>query len=110
MELLTEERLDEKESAELNLLRDIRTIFEERNVPAIKTEDLVSALMLTESGWINWYGRGLAANDIAKLVAPYGVKSTTVKVDGDVARRYRRDHFVEAWQRYLDEVTEVTLR
>lgn len=102
--LLASERLDNVETMRLRLLRDIRTLFEERpNARTAFTHRLIVRLMaMDESGWDDYYKRGLAPRDLSSLLRPYGIRSTTVNIKGVRGKGYRRDDFVDAWERYLD--------
>jgi hypothetical protein len=102
--IFSEARADEKESAELTLLGDIRAIFEEHGQPAaITTEMLLGFLKSNGNGWQSWYGRGLDARDLGTLLKPYGVKAVNVKVAGAVKKGWRWDHLHPAFERYLPE-------
>jgi hypothetical protein len=40
------------------------------------------------------------------MLTHYGIESRTVRQGDLVAKGYRRDHFVEAWERYLTDEDE----
>jgi hypothetical protein len=112
VELFTIERLDDLETARMQLLRDIRLVYERRQMPkAIYTENLLVELRdLDESPWKSWYGRGLDERDLAGMLRGYRVRPTTVREPVRLksmrdnhrpAKGYRRDDFVEVWDRYL---------
>ena len=44
------------------------------------------------------------ARDIARLLKPYEVSATDVKIEGVTKRGYRRDHLHDPWTRYLPPV------
>jgi Protein of unknown function (DUF3631) len=99
--LCTDEREDSTENAQLKLLADIKTIFEERGASAIMTSHLTN--MLVADGWADWYGRGINATDIANLLRPYGISSRSVREGDATGKGYRHDDFVSAWSRYLPD-------
>ena len=110
--LLTGERLDDQETMRLRLLRDLRTVFARRKMPnGITTSTLLAALVaMDESPWSNYYGRSLEDRDLANLLKPYGIRSTTFRpkkrAGANAAsvrpqRGYKRDALYEAWERYL---------
>lgn len=109
VELLGAERLDDQESMRLRLLRDIKTVFEQRDVErgtrakSIRTTDLLLRLAaIEEAPWANYYGRGLDARDLAALLRHYGISSVPIRLKGaEVAKGYKRDDFYGSWQRYL---------
>lgn len=81
------------------LLSDIRDIFEGE---AMHTAAILAALhKLEESPWGDWYGHPFSPRDLAKMLAPYGVERTQVKVRGVGNKGYRREHLHDAWSRYL---------
>jgi hypothetical protein len=109
VELLTAERLDNVETYRLRLLRDIRDVFGART-RNISTEGLIKKLLRAdESPWGSYYGRAVEARDLSRLLAPYGIHPTTVRVTvrsterstERVAKGYKRDDFADAWERYL---------
>jgi hypothetical protein len=98
---------DTERSLSLQLLGDLRTVFGEEDRMAGAT--ILDRLhKLDGSPWADWYGRLLNAHDLAKLLRPYGVRSTDVKVDGRALKGYRRDHLYDAWTRYLPSGTSAT--
>jgi Protein of unknown function (DUF3631) len=110
LELLSGERLDDHESLRLRLLRDIRSVFQQRDeergkrVKGIATVSLIAALRdMEEAPWALYYGRGIDPNDLSNLLHHYGIKPTTIRVrKGEKPRKgYKRDALHEAWERYL---------
>jgi hypothetical protein len=99
--LLQSEREDTREDAQVRLLRDVRTLFTERDTQAILTSQLCAVLNL--DGWGDWYGRGLAGRDVAALLSPYGIHSKSVRDGEATGKGYHHDDFVPAWSRYLDD-------
>ncbi len=45
-------------------------------------------------------GAGIAARDLAKLLKPYGIKSSNVRVGTEQAKGYKREDFEDVWRRY----------
>jgi hypothetical protein len=107
--LLAGERLDSEETVRIQLLRDIRTVFNKKRDGQrhnkLSTESLLKRLnsdpKLAESGWGGYYHRGLASRDLAKFLHQYGISSQNVRIGEKVLRGYTRDSFYEAWKRYL---------
>jgi hypothetical protein len=101
---------DDKASLGLLLLRDIRDVFASRIVERIKTSDLIVALAtFSESPWGEWWidPRGElpirgAPRQLAHRLRPYGVRTNHTVRDGkQTAKGYRREDFVDAWERFL---------
>jgi hypothetical protein len=105
------------------LLRDLYRLF---NPPAsdngtrpapydqLPTSWLVTALRNTEeSPWETYERRGLTSNDLARLLKPYGVRSTTIRFTDGVRKGYYRldprdgkdgmKSLHDAWTRYCRE-------
>jgi hypothetical protein len=117
VELLTAERVDDRGAMRTRLLRDLKSVWQQREavaggkqVRAIPTDDLLRALwQMEESPWGSYFGRVLEARDLADLLHHYGIRSTTIRPPGagtKPVKGYRRDDLYEAWSRYApDEPT-----
>ncbi|WGY04008.1 DUF3631 domain-containing protein [Nocardioides sp. QY071] len=105
-----------QESFGLELLRDIKAVWPAK-AKATFTSDLLGALhALDESPWGTYHGSPLNANELGRLLKPYGVASVNVKLRGTVKKGYRLDGkpnpktgaveggLFDAWERYLPEV------
>ncbi len=92
----------EDDSLSLQLLADIRTIFSSTEAQRFKTSELIDELgKIEESPWGDWYGKPISPQGLSKLLRPYRIKTLPVWIDGTKARGYKREQFVEAWNRYL---------
>jgi Protein of unknown function (DUF3631) len=106
---LVDDNEDGEASLGLLLLSDVRAVFDERDVERLTTADLLAALALfDESPWGEWWldpttgtPRRGASRRLAKLLAPYGIRSTTVRGSDRVAKGYKREDFADAWERFL---------
>lgn len=98
---------DTERSNSLQLLGDLRHVFGEEDRMA-GTAILDQLNKLDGSPWANWYGRPLNARDLAKLLRPWRVRPTNVKVGDQTLKGYRRDHLHDAWTRYLPSATSAT--
>jgi hypothetical protein len=87
------------------LLADLRDVFGDRD--AMHGETILAALHgISEAPWGDYFGRPMNARDMAKLLKPYGVSSTDVKLDGVNRKGYRREHLHDPWSRYLPPAPE----
>jgi hypothetical protein len=102
VELLTADRLDERENAAEKLLRDVRRAFDTAGQHVLATETLLTTLN-AEEPWSSWYGNGLDARGLAALLRPYGVTPGTVRVGDETPKGYRRVDLEDAWARYLTD-------
>jgi Protein of unknown function (DUF3631) len=101
------------------LLGDIRDVFASRKVERIKTSDLIVALAtFSESPWGEWWidPRGElpirgAPRQLAQRLRPYGIRTNHTVRDGkQTAKGYRREDFVDAWERFLPARVEESHR
>jgi hypothetical protein len=94
----------EDESRGVALLRDTRAVFADVSGDAMFTADLVAALIrIDESPWgdIDGRGRELDGRRLAALLKPFGIRSKQVRVGATTKKGYRREDFIDAWNRYL---------
>jgi len=72
-------------------------------IEVIATTDLLEQVNTNEDlpfgAWSD--GKGLDGRGLAKLLKPYGVHRTTVRIGDKTAKGYRRDELTDAWDRYL---------
>jgi hypothetical protein len=88
----------------VQLLEDIRTVFDKTAAERLLTETLLEHLkILAPSRW-----RRLDANGLARLLAGYNVKPRESRIGKQVRRGYRREWFEDAWTRYLEPATPAT--
>jgi hypothetical protein len=94
----------EDESLSVRLLADVRRVFDRLGVEKIKTGDLIAHLVIDqEAPWGNWYGKAITAHAVSRLLKEYRIKTMAVWIGGEAIRGYKRDQFVDAWDRYLPE-------
>jgi len=113
------------DSIGVKLLRDIRSIFEEREedgtkLKGIHSADLAASLREREGQpWAEWAkGRGLDTNRLARLLKPYGISPLSLRLAGGNQKGYMRESFEDTWGRYCPvsstrpsvSVTAVTTR
>lgn len=94
----------------VDLLLDIRGVFEVKGVDRVRSADLASALNEVEGHpWADWNrGKGITANEVARKLREFSIIPGTVRFgagQGDTAKGYYRSQFLEAWGRYVPTVT-----
>ncbi len=106
---LADSDLDE-EVFGVQLLRDIREVFEAQDVDRLHSADLLEALVaLEERPWAEWrQGRPLTANGLAKLLRAFGIKACDVRIGVTVKKGYRREKLEDAFSRYLPPLANAT--
>jgi hypothetical protein len=84
----------------MRLLADLRDVF--GTADALHGETILAKLHeISEAPWGEWFGKPLNARSLAKLLAPYGIRSRDVKITGTTLKGYRREDLWDAWARYL---------
>ena len=101
---------EETNSINLELLQDIRNIFNDTGSEAITTGDLLERLnKIEESPWSAYHrGKELSGRGLSKLLRPFGIKSELMRIDGTPGRGYEARQFEDAWKRYLPPCVSVT--
>jgi hypothetical protein len=82
----------------IELLADIKAVFEKLQVKAIFTVDLLAALTNMDRRWRQLDGRSLA-----RTLQSYGMTKThrDQRIGAKVTKGYRPEYFEDAWSRYL---------
>src|SRR5262245_430692 len=88
----------------VELLADIKGAFDASGLAEVSTKALIAALCMdTERPWAAYFrGEEITDRQLAKLLKPFRIVSTTVHPPGAPhAKGYRRADFEDAWARYL---------
>jgi hypothetical protein len=97
----------EKKSLGIQLLADIRDIFNAGKEGAILSRIIIADLVDDpEKPWAEYYkGKPLTQKGLGWLLRPFGIISEEVHPDGaNHGKGYSRVRFEEAWRRYLPQV------
>jgi putative DNA primase/helicase len=94
---------DDGESIGVDLLADVRCIFEERAADAVASADIVAALVgMDGRPWAEWsQGRPLTTAKLARLLKPFKVYPVDVRLPAGVKKSYTKRSLFDAWSRYL---------
>lgn len=98
-------------SAGVELLSDIKTIFDDRGVNKIFTADLLEYLSEDdEQPWATWNrGKPMSPRQLASKLGGFGIKSKSIRVGLTTGKKgYSIEQFVDAWNRYLPADTPQT--
>lgn len=89
----------------IELLADIRTVFDERRVDRIASTTLVGGLVeMEDRPWPEWrHGKPITTTGIARLLKSFRIKPTKWKDDGITVRGYRKIDFNDSFNRYLGD-------
>lgn len=84
----------------IQLLTDLRLVF--NTADAVATDKILKSLHeLEESPWGDLRGKPLDARGLSRLLRPYGIKPTTIRIVDSTPKGYRREDMHDAWARYL---------
>jgi len=100
------------ESARIDLLRAIRDLFAEQDTDRLSSAAIVEALTSDETGrWAEYsHGKSITARQVARLLAPFGVKPKTIRLSSDAGKKgYLLDDFGDACTRYLASETDLSV-
>jgi hypothetical protein len=94
---------DEGSDARVQLLADVRGVFEEQHADKLASERIVARLVELETRpWAEWQrGKPLTATGLAKLLKPFAIRPKQVWMNGANLHGYERGDFADAWGRYL---------
>jgi putative DNA primase/helicase len=103
---------DERVSTSNELLADIQQIFISKQVGKIKTANLITALVNDdEKSWATYHhGKPIIPSQLAKLLAPYGIKPKTVRFGASTPKGYEASQFADAFARYLADPEDLSQR
>lgn len=97
----------EDDSIKIQLLQDIRRVFQEEETDKITTSDLLEKLkLMEESLWGEWnYGRGLSPRGLANLLRPFQIEPKVMRTEDKRARGYEFEDFRNAFEAYIPQNT-----
>ncbi len=97
---------DSDESAAAMLLEDIHVLFTERGADKLTSADIVDVLAkMEERPWPEWrQGKPITQRQLARLLAPFGIKPKLKKFNKNPARGYALDQFADSFARYISNV------
>ncbi len=87
----------------MNLLEDMRRLFQSRGVTRLPSDEVVTALTaMEERPWPEWrQGKAITKPQVAKLLRGFGIKPKVVRIGHNTPRGYKVKDFRDAWARYL---------
>lgn len=89
---------DENDDEGVLLLRDIKTIIDDKCREKIASAELVGLLILIEdSPWFEWKrGKPLTQNSLSRLLKPFKIKPSTIRIGSNTAKGYKSEQFRKA--------------
>lgn len=105
---LNRARAERDPSLGVQLLADIRRVFDAADVDRLTSDAVVSALVaLDEAPWGDLRGKPLEARGLARRLRKYDVRPGTHRFADGIVRGYRAEDLHDAWLRYLPAVADV---
>jgi putative DNA primase/helicase len=104
--VLSKSSVTDQESWRIQLLSDIRSLFSNRGIDRIPSDDAVSYLIgLDERPWSEMNkGRNMTKTTLARFLKPFEIAPTTIRVNERTVKGYHLAMFEDAFSRYLDPV------
>ncbi|HZN37786.1 MAG TPA: DUF3631 domain-containing protein [Planctomycetota bacterium] len=100
---------DGADSIGVQLLKDLQQLFSAADADRLSSAGIVAELAkLEDRPWPEYRNeRPITANQLAKLLKPFGVSPKTIRLQGDwTPKGYAKADFEEAWARYLSSDAE----
>nr|WP_312508807.1 DUF3631 domain-containing protein [Pseudomonas luteola] len=98
----------ESPSVGVELLADIKTIFDNKQASKLFSAHLLEALVGDdEAPWATWNrGKPMSIRQLKTKLGEFGIKSKQVRIGYESGKMgYERNDFVEVWDRYLTSAT-----
>lgn len=95
---------EESISTSVELLQDIRNIFEAKNLNRLSSTDLINHLCEDEeSPWATYnHGKPISARQLAKRLKEFKISSKSIRLSNDTTPKgFHRNNFEDAFKRYL---------
>ena len=89
------------------LVRDIRAVFQEADMPPVLTVQQLHRRLLKQSDgrWEEFErGHPLTAGKLGRMLSAFGIASNPMRVNGRVSRVYRQADFEDVFSRYCPSV------
>jgi hypothetical protein len=98
------ENSEPEEHLSIQLLRDIKTVFESHWSDRLFSSDLVTALLSIEDGpWQDSnYGKGLSQNLLGRMLRRFKIRPRTIRTGSVTKKGYEKKQFEKAVERYLN--------
>ena len=98
---------NESMSVGVELLNDIKEVFEHNRAEKISTADLITALCDDDEKPRATYNRGkpITPRQVSKRLSEYGIKSKNIRIGYATPKGFDLDQFNESFNRYLVEIS-----
>jgi hypothetical protein len=93
----------------IELLSDIRVVFDEEDESQLTTSTIIGGLVSMEEKPWSEYGqahRPISPKQLARLLKAFGIHSREIHERDSHTKGYKREQFEDAWKRYLPPSAE----
>ena len=89
-------------SLSVQLIADIRRVFQAKDVDRLSSKELCSELQKMEDRpWEDWNdGSGITQSQLAKRLNPFDISPRSIRIDGETPKGYMLKWFGDAFNRY----------
>ena len=109
-EYLCSEAVERRDSLGVRLLSDLRIVFKDKD--KVRTAEIIErlttdpdSLLDDDAPWAELYGKPINSRGLARLLKPYGIKPTKVRIDDKPFQGYYAADLHDAQVRYLPSLT-----
>lgn len=90
-------------SALVQLLHDLRELFDSREIDRLASSDVAEALgPMEDRPWSEWRrGKPITQRQLAKLLAPLRIAPRTIRIGDGTPKGYLLEQFIDPFSRYL---------
>jgi len=95
-----------EETLAIQMLIDIRDLFQERKTDRLRSQDLAESLgKMEDRPWFQFRrtGKPITQNAVARLLNPFGVHPKQIRFDEGNKKGYELEFFAEVFSRFLEE-------
>jgi len=97
-------------SAAIQLLADLKTLFNKRDTDRLSSDGICEALgKMEDRPWPEWKrGKPITTRQLAKLLADFDVSPNTIRIEGETPKGYMREQLIDTFVRYLPPPSATT--
>jgi len=95
--------IGDEEDIGVELLMDIKSIFESLRIDTIHSYQLISELIRMDGRpWSEWKrGKAMTANSLSRLLKPFKIKPKDIREGNVVRKGYSKKEFMDSFERYI---------
>ena len=101
---------DDSPSVGVELLTDIKAVFDAKHAAKVFSAALLEALVEDEEApWVTWNrGKPMSPRQLSTKLGEFGIKSKDIRIGSVVKRGYDKADFAECFDRYLSRGTTLS--